>query len=100
MSTATTALIAKLTADCALISDETDRLDCAVWIEEYAQALPASIGSTVSNVQSYSISGRSVSYRSLRELSNRVRDLRAMIDGALYGAGGSLDMREGFGVCR
>jgi hypothetical protein len=82
-----------LTAKVAEITNDTDRLDCAVWLEEYAVALPASQGSTVSNVQSYSISGRSVTYRSLNELNNRVAMLRRMIDGALYGHGGYVDNR-------
>jgi hypothetical protein len=73
--------------------DETSRLDCAVWLEEYALALPASMSSTNSNVQSYSISGRSVTYRSLNELKNRVSELRSLIDGALYGRGGVIDNR-------
>jgi hypothetical protein len=88
MSTATDALIAKLTTSVASVTDETDRLDCAVWLEEYALALPASIASTSSNIQSYSISGRSVQYRTLDELRERVLWLREQIDGALYGRGG------------
>ncbi len=93
MSAATTALIAHLTAKVAEITNDTDRLDCAVWLEEYAVALPASQGSTASNVQSYSISGRSVTYRSLNELNRRVTELRSMIDAALYGRGGYIDNR-------
>lgn len=95
MSTATAAIIAKLTADVASVTDETERLDCAVWLEEYAVALPASIASTASNIQSYAISGRSVQYRTLGELRNRVEWLRARIDGALYGRGGVIDNRLG-----
>ena len=93
MSTATTALIAHLTAKVASITNDTARLDCAVWLEEYAVALPASQGSTASNVQSYSISGRSVTYRNLADLNNRVAELRSMIDAALYGRGGYVDNR-------
>ena len=93
MSAATTALIAHLTSKVASITNDTDRLDCAVWLEEYSVALPAAQGSTASNVQSYSISGRSVTYRSLNELNSRVRDLRRMIDAALYGHGGYVDNR-------
>ena len=95
MSVATAKLIAKLTLDVASIVDEVDRLDCAVWLEEYALALPASVGSTASNVQSYSISGRTVSYRSLNELNNRVSQLRQLINGALYGRNGVIDNRLG-----
>jgi len=93
MSVATAALIAHLTSKVAEIANDTARLDCAVWLEEYAVALPASQGSTVSNVQSYSISGRSVTYRNLTELNNRVSELRSMIDAALYGRGGYVDNR-------
>ena len=93
MSTATTALIAHLTSKVAEISNDTDRLDCAVWLEEYAVALPASQASTASNIQSYSIAGRQVTYRNLNEFNRRVADLRAMIDGALYGRGGYVDNR-------
>lgn len=95
MSTATDALVAKLTADSASITDATDKLDCAVWLEEYAVALPASIASSGSNIQSYSISGRSVQYRTLDELRGRVQWLREQIDGALYGRGGVVDNRYG-----
>jgi hypothetical protein len=93
LSTATTALIAHLTAKVAEITNDTDRLDCAVWLEEYAEALPASQGSTASNVQSYSIAGRQVTYRSLGELNGRVNELRRLIDAALYGRGGYIDNR-------
>lgn len=93
MSAATDALIAELTANVALIPNAIDRLDCAVWLEEYAAALPAMIGSTTSNIQSYSIAGRTVSYRTLAELRNRVTELRALIDGAMYGRGGYIDNR-------
>jgi len=93
LSAATTALIAHLTDKVAEITNDTDRLDCAVWLEEYAVALPASQGSTVSNIQSYSISGRSVTYRNLADLNNRVMELRNLIDGALYGRGGYVDNR-------
>ena len=93
MSTATDALIAHLTEKVAEIQNDTDRLDCAVWLEEYAVALPAAQGSTTSNVQSYSISGRSVTYRNLTELNRRVTELRQLIDGALYGRGGFVDNR-------
>ena len=93
MSAATTELIAHLTAKVAEITNDTDRLDCAVWLEEYAVALPASQGSTASNVQSYSIAGRQVTYRNLGELNGRVNELRKMIDAALYGRGGYIDNR-------
>ena len=93
VSTATAALIAHLTTKVAEIVNDTDRLDCAVWLEEYAVALPAAQSSTASNVQSYSISGRSVSYRSVSELNRRVSELRALIDGALYGRNGYIDNR-------
>jgi hypothetical protein len=95
MSVATAALIAKLTADVATLTSEIDRLDCAVWLEEYAAALPASIGSTTSNIQSYSIAGRTVQYRNLTDLNARVKELRSLIDGALYGRGGYVDHRLG-----
>lgn len=93
MSTATTALISYLTTQVASITDECARLDCAVWLEEYAVALPALQASNASNVQSYSISGRSVTYRSIDEFRNRVEELRRNIDGALYGKGGVVDNR-------
>lgn len=93
MSTATDALIAHLTSEVASITDDTARLDCAVWLEEYAVALPALMASNGSNVQSYSISGRSVTYRTINEFRNRVNELRANIDGALYGRGGVIDNR-------
>lgn len=97
MSTATAALLAKLTTDVASITDETTRLDCAVWLEEYTAALPASIASTSGNIASYSIAGRTVQYRNLADLKNRVLELRAMIDGALYGRGGVVDNRDTMG---
>jgi hypothetical protein len=97
MSTATSALIAKLEADVASVTDETDRLDAAVWLEEYAVALPASIASSANNIQSYSISGRQFSYRTLDELRGRVEWLRSQIDGVLYGRGGVVDNRYGIG---
>lgn len=93
MSAATTALINKLTADSLLISDELDRLDCAVLIEEYAAALPASMASTSTNIASYSISGRTISYRSLNELNRRVAELRSQIEACLYGKNGVIDCR-------
>jgi hypothetical protein len=93
MSAATTALIAHLTSKVSEITNDTDRLDCAVWLEEYAVALPASQSSTASNVGSYSISGRQVTYRTINELNNRVKELRNLIDGALYGRGGYIDNR-------
>lgn len=93
MSAATTALIAHLTTKVASITNDTDRLDCAVWLEEYSVALPASQASTTSNVQSYSISGRSVQYKTISELNSRVKELRNLIDGALYGRGGYVDNR-------
>ena len=68
-------------------------MDCAVWLEEYAVALPALQASNASNVQSYSISGRSVTYRTINEFRNRVNELRANIDAALYGRGGVIDNR-------
>lgn len=100
LSAATTALIAKLTSDVASILDETARLDCAVWLEEYAVALPALMASNASNVQSYAISGRTVSYRSINEFKNRVAELRANIDAALYGRGGVIDNRLDIGYGR
>lgn len=77
----------------ASITDDLARLDCAVWLEEYAVALPALQASNASNVQSYSISGRSVTYRTINEFKNRVAELRANIDSALYGRGGVIDNR-------
>jgi hypothetical protein len=64
-----------------------------VWLEEYAQALPASIASTASNIQSYSVNGRQFTYRSLAEFNRHVAELRALIDAALYGRGGFVDNR-------
>lgn len=97
MSTATDALIAKLTADAASIADETDRLDCAVWLEEYAVVLPALLTSTPSNISSYSIAGRTVQYRNISDLRARAHELRALIDGCLYGRGGVVDNRHELG---
>lgn len=93
MSTATDALIAHLTTQVASITDDLARLDCAVWLEEYAAALPALMASNASNVQSYTISGRSVTYRTINEFQTRVNELRANIDAALYGRGGVIDNR-------
>jgi len=93
MSTATAALIAHLTSKVAEIQNDTDRLDCAVWLEEYAVALPAAQGSTASNILSYSMSGRNIQYRSLDEFARHVQGLRAKIDAALYGRGGYIDNR-------
>jgi hypothetical protein len=93
MSTATTALIAHLTTKVASIANDTDRLDCAVWLEEYAAALSAQVTASSSIIQSYSITGRSFTYRSLTEFNNRVAELRGMIDAALYGRGGYVDNR-------
>jgi hypothetical protein len=98
MSVATNALIAQLSADAATLPSEIDRLDAAVWLEEYAVALPAAMGSTGSNIQSYTIAGRTVQYRTLSELNRRVAELRALIDGVLYGRGGYVDNREHAGA--
>ncbi len=93
LSTATTALIAHLNTKVAEITNDTARLDCAVWLEEYAAALATQVTTTSTIIQSYSISGRSFTYRSLREYNNRIAELRQMIDAALYGRGGYVDNR-------
>lgn len=88
MSTATDNLIAALTTAAADIVNDIDRLDCLVLIEEYAAAIAAQVTSTANNIQSYSISGRSVQYKTLDELNARVSQLRSGINSYLHGGQG------------
>lgn len=90
MPTAIDNLIAALNAAAASIVSTIDRLDCLVLIEEYAAAKAAESGSTSSNVASYTAAGRSVQYRTLGELNDRVSQLRSGIDSYLYGGQGSV----------
>jgi hypothetical protein len=94
MSAAIDNIIAALTAEAAKIVNTIDRLECLVLIEEYAAAKVAESSSSSTDVSSYTMNGRSVSYRSLAQLNARVAELRSGIDSYIRnGSGAVVDNR-------
>lgn len=90
IATSISNLIAALTTAAGDIVNNIDRFDCLVLIDEYALAKTAEASSTSSNISSYTIAGRTVQYRTLGELNDRVSQLRSGINSYLHGGQGAV----------
>ena len=85
MSANTTSLKTLLQAKAALLTDEIDKYRCLEAIDQYIAALDAQAAATSSDVQSYSIAGRSVTRSGGQSFANVVKRLEREVFGYLYG---------------
>jgi hypothetical protein len=76
----------ELQTSAALLTNSTAKYKCLVLIDQYIDALNAQASAAASDIQSYSIAGRSVNRRAQDSHASAVSSLWKQISALLYGS--------------
>jgi len=86
-------LKAELISEAAKVVDTITRLACLADIDDWAAVRAALLAFSGSDIQSYTIAGRTFSKKNTGEMERRERAVYGRILTALYGSGAQVDAR-------